>query len=127
MGVLSHSLIAHLIAPAGLVEHVSCASLVSIKYLAKESLRSCLNNQYQAIFGHFQEVLSCFYCCLLRTCGISIARDFLSHSLFTRLIVIHSFEGISIAFAIRSVDPALGLRYAGLGVSTHLQDLYRAR
>ena len=110
-----HSLSAHLIAPAGLVEHVSCASLVSIKYLAKESLRSCLNNQYQAIFGHFQEVLSCFYCCLLRTCGISIA------------LAIHSLEGISIAFAIRSVDPALGLRYAGLGVSTHLQDLYRAR
>ena len=31
-------------------------------------LRACLNNRYQAIFGHFQEVLSCFYCCLLRTC-----------------------------------------------------------
>ena len=45
-----------------------------------------MNNRYQAIFGHFQEVLSCFYCCLLRTCGISIA------------LVIHSF------------DPTLGLK-----------------
>ncbi len=24
------------------------------------TLRACLNNRYQAIFGHFQEVLSCF-------------------------------------------------------------------
>ena len=52
------------------------------------SLRACLNNRYQAIFGHFQEVLSCFYCCLLRTCGISIA------------------------FAIRSVDRTLQMYFS---------------
>ena len=54
---------------------------------SNESLRACLNNRYRAIFGHFQEVLSCFYCCLLRTCGIPIA------------LVIHSF------------DPTLGLKF----------------
>ena len=41
---------------------------VSLKNGKKGRLRACLNNRYRAIFGHFQEVLSCFYCCLLRTC-----------------------------------------------------------
>ena len=46
--------------------------------------------------------------------GTSIVRDSLSHSLFIRLIVIHSFDptlqliqslqGIAIAFPIRSLD-----------------------
>ena len=31
--------------------------------------------------------------------------DFLSHSLFTRLIVIHSFEGISIGISYRAHYP----------------------
>ena len=41
--------------------------------------------------------LLCIYCCLQHTCGIAIA------------LTIRSFEGISIAFFIQSVDPIRSL------------------
>ena len=41
-GSLSHSLFVRLIAPTGVVEWVSCASLASIKYLARAPLNGLL-------------------------------------------------------------------------------------
>ena len=76
---------------------------------AAEALRTCLNNQWQCHFWSFagDYFLSATYLWDATTC-----RDFYRHSLVIFSLLEAGAQGISIAFAIRSVDRTLQMYFS---------------